>query len=75
MDEDGCFVVLIIIGFMIFLGYMGYRQGAHSVKVEAVQKGYATWDSNSHGYSTFRWKASTELNWKDDAEKDKADDK
>ncbi len=57
MDKKGCGIGLcILIATVFVISFYGYRAGQAIIKLQAVERGYAEWVSDKHGYTKFVWK-------------------
>jgi hypothetical protein len=45
------FIIVTVISFMV-------AKQRDDLKAEAVQRGFAEWETNPHGVSTWKWKTS-----------------
>lgn len=56
-DDNGCGIVLVILIGCIGLSlYIGSFMGGGIIKSQAVERGYAEWVADKHGYTKFVWK-------------------
>jgi hypothetical protein len=55
----GCFVV-IVFSFGFLVGHsMGENYEQSQIKIEAIERGFAYWEIDSNGSTTFKWKENT----------------
>lgn len=60
MDGDGCFGVIALFVLLLLLLSFVYSCGAKSVHIEAVERKYGRWETNSYGHSKFKWQDETD---------------